>query len=421
MKINKIKNDLLNECYYEIEHDSGLRIFVLPKPGYSSSYALFGTDFGSVDTCFKLKNEEEYCNVPEGIAHFLEHKLFESEELDAFALFSKTGASANAFTSFCQTCYLFSCSDNFDESLEILLNFVKQPYFTEQTVKKEQGIIGQEIQMYRDDPEWQVLFNLLRIVYKNNPVRIDIAGTKESIADITADLLYKCYNTFYNFSNMALAVVGDVTVEGVCAVADKCLKKEEPVEFSKIVPEEPDDPVENYIENDMNVNTKKFAIGFKEKAMETGDVKRIAAMNILLNIICGKTSKLYHSMLDSGLINRTFYSEYFTGRGFSLPLFGGESDNPREVLRLLSEEIERLKKDGIDEEDFALSKKLLYGAEIKGFNDTDDIARQLISNYFEKCDLYAYVNEYSTITKDDVYKVLNSAFDNDKACLSVIY
>ncbi|MCQ2462608.1 MAG: insulinase family protein [Clostridia bacterium] len=421
MKINEIKSELLGESYFEIEHDSGLRIFVLSKPGYSSSYALFGTDFGSVDTCFRLKGEEDYVTVPEGIAHFLEHKLFESEELDAFALFSKTGASANAFTSFCQTCYLFSCCDNFDESLEILLNFVKQPYFTEQTVQKEQGIIGQEIQMYRDDPEWQVLFNLLRAIYKNNPVRIDIAGTKESISEITAELLYKCYNTFYNFSNMALAVVGDVTVEQICAIADKCLKKEEPVEFEKVVPDEPDEPVCNYIEKDMKVNTKKFAIGFKEKACKTGDAKHIAAMNILLNIICGKTSGLYHSMLDSGLINHTFYTEYFTGRGFSIPLFGGESDNPRKVLELIKEETEKLKKEGIKEDDFSLSKKLLYGAEIKGFNDTDDIARQLISNYFDKCSLYSYMEAYSKISTDDVYEVLLSSFDKNKACLSVIY
>ncbi|MGN1443956.1 MAG: EF-P 5-aminopentanol modification-associated protein YfmH, partial [Acutalibacteraceae bacterium] len=221
METKTIESKLLNEKYVEINHKSGLKIFVMEKPDYTGAFAMFGTKYGSVDTCFKLKNEADYTKVPEGIAHFLEHKLFESEDLDAFERFEKTGANANAFTSFDKTCYIFQCADNFSESLEILLDFVKHPYFTEATVQKEQGIIGQEIKMYQDDPDWQVLFNLLRGLYVNNPVRIDIAGTVESIAQINADLLYSCYNTFYNLSNMALAVVGNVTVNQVLEIADK--------------------------------------------------------------------------------------------------------------------------------------------------------------------------------------------------------
>ena len=204
MNINEIKSDILNEKYYKINHPSGLTVYVLPKENYSSAYAVFGTKYGSIDTRFKRSDSDKWTEVPEGIAHFLEHKLFESEDLDAFERYAKTGASANAYTSFDKTCYLFQCSSNFKENLKILLDFVQNPYFTPQTVQKEQGIIGQEITMYYDVPGWMSTFNLLRCLYKNHPVRIDIAGTVDSIAQITDKLLYDCYNTFYNLHNMAL-------------------------------------------------------------------------------------------------------------------------------------------------------------------------------------------------------------------------
>ena len=209
MNINEIKSDILNEKYYKINHPSGLTVYVLPKENYSSAYAVFGTKYGSIDTRFKRSDSDKWTEVPEGIAHFLEHKLFESEDLDAFERYAKTGASANAYTSFDKTCYLFQCSSNFKENLKILLDFVQNPYFTPQTVQKEQGIIGQEITMYYDVPGWMSTFNLLRCLYKNHPVRIDIAGTVDSIAQITDKLLYDCYNTFYNLHNMALVVVGN--------------------------------------------------------------------------------------------------------------------------------------------------------------------------------------------------------------------
>ena len=202
-KIKEINNELLGDKYFEIDHKSGLKIFVYPKVNFSSSYAIFGTKYGSIDNCFKTEGDKVYTEVPEGIAHFLEHKLFESEELDAFARYAETGASANAYTTFDKTCYLFSCSANFSSSLEILLDFVTKPYFTPETVKKEQGIIGQEIKMTNDEPGWASLFTLLKAMYKHHPVQIDIAGTTESIAEITDELLYKCYNTFYSLNNMA--------------------------------------------------------------------------------------------------------------------------------------------------------------------------------------------------------------------------
>lgn len=196
MKIQTMKIPEIDFEYQKAVHESGLTVYMYPNSSYSSTYAIFGTNYGSIDNCFSV-NDGEFKTVPPGIAHFLEHKLFESEEKDAFERYAKTGASANAYTSFDKTCYLFSCSENVKDSLEILLDFVTTPYFTQETVEKEQGIIGQEIRMYDDSPNWQVFFGLLGQMYHKNPVKIDIAGTVESIATIDKDLLYQCYRTFY--------------------------------------------------------------------------------------------------------------------------------------------------------------------------------------------------------------------------------
>ena len=416
-----IKNDLLSDGYYEINHDSGLKIFVMEKPEYTGAFAMFGTKYGSIDTCFKLKNEKDFTCVPEGIAHFLEHKLFESEELDAFELFAKTGANANAFTSFDRTCYIFSCSSNFEKSLEILLDFVKKPYFTEQTVQKEQGIIGQEIRMYQDDPDWQTLFNLLRGLYSKNPVRIDIAGTIESIAEINADLLYGCYNTFYNLSNMALAVAGNVKKEDVLKIADRVLKKEEKVEFEQIIPEEDKAVVTDYTEEKLGVDVTKFALGFKENlSSPLRKPKELVSVNLALGIIAGKVSPLYCKMLEEGLINQSFGTEYFTGRGFSVPIFTGESNDPKKVRDEIIGEIKRLRKEGISDDDFETVRKRLYGLEVLGFNETENLANALVDSYFNGFGLFDTLEVYKSITKKDIEETLKTHFDENNCCLSVV-
>ncbi len=421
MNCKTVRNELLNEEYYEIDHSSGLKIFVMEKPDYSGAYAIFGTKYGSVDTCFKLESEKEYTSVPEGIAHFLEHKLFESEELDAFTRFAETGANANAYTSFDRTCYLFQCSAEFEKNLEILLDFVKAPYFTEETVQKEQGIIGQEIRMYQDSPDWQVLFNLLRGMYSNNPVRIDIAGTIDSIAQINADLLYGCYNTFYNLSNMALAVVGNVKKETVLSIVDKVIKPETPIKFEQIIPEEPKAVAQNYIEEEMGVDMPKFALGFKDN-LDTAvpSAKKALTINIALDIIAGKVSPLYSELMEKGLINPTFGKEYFAGRGFAAPMFTGESAKPVEVKNAIIGKIENIKEKGISDEDFDVSLKKLYGMAVLAFNDVDDMANNIIDAYFNGQSLFDTVELYKTVTKEDVEKTIKESFDTENCCLSII-
>ena len=219
-----VKNERTGEQYTYVKHPTGLDIYIWKMEDYSTSYALFGTKYGSINTKFRTKNEKDFITVPNGIAHYLEHKLFENEDCDVFSLYAKTGASANAYTSFDKTCYLFSCTDNVYESLEILLSFVQSPYFTEETVQKEQGIIGQEIRMYDDNAGWRVFFNMLQGMYHNHPVKIDIAGTVESIAQINADLLYQCYNTFYNLNNMVLSIAGNIDEDKILEMCDKLLK-----------------------------------------------------------------------------------------------------------------------------------------------------------------------------------------------------
>ncbi len=416
-----IENKTLGEGYYEIDHKSGLKIFVYPKEGYTSSYALFGTKYGSIDTKFKRSDREDFTEIPAGTAHFLEHKLFESEELDAFQRYAKTGASANAYTSFDRTCYLFSCTDNFKENFRILLDFVTHPYFTEETVRKEQGIIGQEIDMYRDSPDWECLFNLLKIVYHNHPVKTDIAGTKESISEITADTLFKCYDTFYNLNNMALAVSGNVTPEEVIEIADEILKTGDDVTVNRAFETEPETVVDKYIEESLSVVTPVFCFGYKEtrKSPEVS-VKEETAMTLILDILAGQMSDLYRELLDDGLINGTFSAEYFTGTGYALPLFSGESKNPRETADRIKKRIAYYKENGIGKDEFEMARRKYFGKTVRQFSDIETVANGLIVSYFGKEDVFSEFEVLKNITPDDVNTLLRNSFSEDKSALSVV-
>lgn len=411
----------LRERLHEIDHSSGLKIFVMPKANYKSTYAVFGTKYGSIDTCFKRSDQKEYTRVPEGIAHFLEHKLFESEELDAFTRYAETGASANAFTSFDKTCYLFQCSDRFADSLKILLDFVTHPYFTKETVEKEQGIIGQEITMYYDVPGWMSTFNLLRCLYKNHPVRIDIAGTVESISQITDKLLYDCYHTFYNLNNMALAVVGNVTPEEVIKVCDEMLKKSEDVTIERVFDEEPRDIVKSYEEYHIAVSMPVFSFGYKE-ACKTPQrtVQETVEMEILLEILAGETSNLYSSLFEKGLINSTFSKEYFTGNGYEAVIFEGESTDAKAVAQAIEEEVARLRKEGISDQAFESARRSLYGREIMSYNVTDDVANAVIGCYFAGYSIFDPLEVYKNVKKEDVEKLLSEKLDEKYSALSVV-
>ena len=419
--VKYIENEVLGEGYYSVDHKSGLKILVYPKPEYTSTYAVFGTKYGSIDTRFKRSDRESFTEIPAGTAHFLEHKLFESEELDAFQRYAKTGASANAYTSFDRTCYLFSCTGHFKENFEILLDFVRHPYFTEETVRKEQGIIGQEIDMYKDSPEWECLFNLLECLYHKHPVKIDIAGTKESIAQITAEMLFSCYETFYNLSNMALAVAGKTTVEEVLEIADRLLESDEEVTVQRAFEREENSIVKNYIEEELPVGTPVFALGYKENFFdESCTLEEEIAMSLMLEIIAGQISPLYKELLDEGLVNGTFSTEFFNGHNYAACLFSGESVNPSEVARKINLCIKNLKENGITEEQFETVRKKTYGKTVRAFTDIDTVANGLVVSHFENEELFSEFEVIKNLKLEFVNELLRKCFNDDKAALSVV-
>lgn len=410
------------DTYQCIKHSSGLTIYLYPKENASTAYAVFGTKYGSIDTCFQRSDENSAQQVPEGIAHYLEHKLFESEDGDAFQRYAKTGANANAFTSFESTCYVFSCSDHLYESLEILLDFVQSPYFTEENVQKEQGIISQEIKMYDDDPQWRVMFNYLRAMYHSHPVRTDIAGTVESIAEITPELLYRCYYTFYNLHNMVLSLCGNFDAEKVIALCDRMLKPSKAVQVKRIFSHEPDSVVNHKIEEQLPISTPVFQFGYKEPvcAGSYRSEKQIAAMEVALDILISDASPLFRELLDKELINEASFSyEYFEGAGYATVMFGGESKKPEVVAEMIQREIARIKENGIVFEDFQRAKKSLYGDNISALNSTAAIANALASFSFKDRELFAYLDALAELTTEDVQDAF-TALNAENTVLSVI-
>lgn len=419
MKFKKYTDKKLGETVYCGKHSSGLEIRVLPKEGYSSAYAVFGVKYGSIDTAVKNASGE-FETIPEGTAHFLEHKLFESEDLNAFERFAKTGASANAYTSFEKTAYLFKGSENIEESLNILLDFVQNPYFTQQTVEKEQGIIGQEIRMYQDLPDWQVMFNLLKALYSKHPVRIDIAGTQDSIAKIDADLLYRLYENFYNPGNMVLSVVGGIEPEKVAEIVENGIKKTDGSECERKFEKEDAVPVQNYIEEKLSVAQKQFMLGFKEDISEPLLLlEDEIASQIMLEAVAGKSSPLFKKLLDEELVDMGFGSELFNGFGFSCVMLGGTSKDPEAAAAIIKEEFARLGSEGIDSAAFERAKRKFYGRMVMGYNDIDDTANLLMNLYFNGYEPFAEIEACKSVTLEKAQARLAKIKDEYSA-LSVI-
>ncbi len=421
MEKNIITSERTGDKIIHVKHDSGLDIYICEMEGYSSIEALFGTKYGSVNTMFKMADDKEYTVVPEGIAHFLEHKLFENEDCDVFELYAKTGASGNAFTSFDKTAYLFSCTKNYKESLKILLNFVQAPYFTQATVDKEQGIIGQEIQMTNDNPEWRVFFNMLRCMYHNHPVKIDIAGTIESIAQINADLLYKCYYTFYNLNNMVLSIAGNVKADEVLAICDECLKKCEDKGLETVFPDEPESIVQAEITEKQPVGASIFNIGYKCTPCKGNErLEKVMAASVAADILSDPSTEMYQKLLRDEVINSSFGTEVFTGDGYFTVIFSGESDSPDVIRDTVSAEIERIIKDGIDEDLFQRIKKSTYGGLVRELNNVEAVANLMMNSHMEGISPYATLQVLSDLKSSDVLEFMKNELRKDRLVMSVI-
>ena len=417
----EIRSERVQESYQKIDHPSGLTLLLYPMEGFSSAYAMLTTDYGSVDMAFRTDPQADFTRIPAGTAHFLEHKMFENEDGDAFAKYAATGASANAFTSFDKTSYLFGCADHFEESLRILLEFVTTPYFTQQTVSKEQGIIGQEIKMYDDTPDWRVLFNLLKAMYVKHPIAIDIAGTVESIAEITADSLYETYRAFYNLRNMVLTVAGSFSPDAVVRIADEMLRPAPQLQLERDFVQEPEQVAQKRIEQKFPVASPMFALGLKVCPADPKTNAANSIVNEIVNeVLAGDASPLYRRLYDSGLINATFDSETDCGKDFSAVIFSGESKDPDRVAREILQEIERIQKEGIDPAAFERGKKAVYGRYIRMLNRPDSIANAMVGAHFSGLGLYDLLEIAANATQEQAQQRLTEDYRTENASLSVI-
>ena len=421
MKI--FENATLSERYYAFTHKSGLDVYVFPKE-MSTSYALFATKYGSLENSFKLSGEADFTTVPAGIAHFLEHKMFENEDgVDTFERFGATGASANAYTSFDKTAYLFSSTDNFYESLEILLDFVTHPYFTPETVAKEQGIIAQEIRMYEDNPNTRVYYELMRAMYEKHDVRTEIAGSVESIGEITADLLYKCYNTFYNLHNMALCVCGDVDADEVEKVLDKVLKTAEEQSIVRQYKDEKAAAFKKRSEIKMQIAKPIFAIGVKDTDIPTDPrefSKKDFGMRILNEILFSSSTDFYNEMYEKGILNSQFSCEYDSSASFAYNYYSGETDDPDEFLEILKKHISDSGEKPIDSDAFLRAKRTVYADFIRLFDSTEEIANELVSYVFLDMPLFDNLEVLESVDKAYVEKLLKDCFKDEYYSISII-
>ena len=421
-----IENKRIEESIYFQQLDSGLNIYFVPKKGYKQKHAIFAADYGSNDNHFVPIGERDPIKVPAGVAHFLEHKLFEDRDMDIFDRFSRLGASVNAYTNFNQTAYLFSTTENFYESLELLVKFVQNPYFTDSNVEKEKGIIEQEIRMYEDSPNWRVYFNCLNGMYLDHPVKIDIAGTVKSIREIDKDILYRCYNTFYSPSNMVLFITGDLSFERIVDVVKKAERKDLPKaaeEIARVYPDEPTKIQKQYIEDRLATSIPLFSIGIKDNKLNMQGnelVKKDLVTNLLLEILFGESSKLYNELYSKGLIDNNFTS-YFTGKvdyGHSLVL--GQSNEPNRVYDEILKHIKDAKKSSISKEAFQRIKNKNMGGFLIGLNSLNFISNYFVDNYFEGFLFIDLLDILDSIEIEDVENRLVEDIDEENMVLSVV-
>ncbi len=418
-----IEDSRVKEKLYVEKLPNGLTVMIIPKKGIQKKYVIWGTNYGSNDSKFIVPGETEETEVPKGVAHFLEHKMFEQESgINSLDTLTALGVDANAYTTNDHTAYLFECTENFYPALDELMDYVQHPYFTDANVEKEKGIIGQEIMMYDDYPEWKVYLNAMEAMYHEHPVKLDITGTIETISHIDKEILYKCYNTFYNPSNMAMVICGDFEPEKLLEeVKKRLIDKKANGEIKRIYPVEKEEIVKEKIEQNMDVSQPLFAIGIKDKLADTKErVRKHIAIEILLNMIIGKSSKLYKELYDEGLLFAVPSLDYEFARGYAHILITGQSTEPEKVYEKCKKTVAEMKASPIDTKEFNRIKKRIYGDYVKEYNDVENIARMFLADYFKEINSFDYLEEISTINEQYVEQILNQVFDDKKMVISVI-
>ncbi len=418
--MNQSFYERIGESVYRETLPNGLQVCVVPKPGYAKKYAFFATRYGGMDTRFRL--DGKWLDTPAGIAHYLEHKMFDTKEGNALQELAKNGAEPNAFTSNAMTGYYFDSTEHFEENLKILLSFVSVPYFTDESVAKEQGIIGQEIRMIEDNPDWQIYTRMMQALYQNSTARTSIAGTVESISHITAETLYQCHKAFYTPSNMILTAVGDVDPVHVVDLARSILPRERGEKIPRDYGTEPADIAQKETSMAMEVSTPQFLTGFKcTPAPEGEDYLRMSAIgDMACDILLGDSSPLYLRLYDQGLINTSFGGAFEMMPGVAYLYAGGDSRDARAVAGEIYRQAERLAAEGIDEDFYQQVRRATFGEQLRGLNSFENIAVSLTEGYFRGYDPFRFPQVFDSITKDDILAFLRENLREERAVLSEI-
>ena len=399
---------------------SGLTVLVRPMPGYSGTHVIYATRFGSIDRDFRLGEREVH--LPAGVAHFLEHKMFEDEDGNALQKFARTGASPNAFTSHTMTAYHFSCTDRFEENLEILLKFVFTPYFTDENVEKERGIINQEIRMVEDTPNWEVFVGAYEGLYRNHPVRVSIPGSEESISHITPELLYTCHRAFYSPKNMALVVCGTADFEQVCRMAEEISPKDAPEIGQRHYGERRAEVHQPVVTRKMQVSLPQCMVGFKDEPVPAGEsrLRRSLIGDLAVRILCGDTSPLYAKLYEKRLLGRDFDVDYSLIPDGACAILGGESRDPAAVREALEQETARLAQEGIEPKLFRRMKNALYGMRLRMLDVPDLYARQEIASVFAGEHYLDFAGLFDTIHAENVQEMFRRWAQPNRSTMSVV-
>ncbi len=421
MKI--IESLKIKEKAYIEKLENGMTIIIVPKKNTKKKYIIWGTHFGSIDNRFIMPQTGEEVFIPDGVAHFLEHKMFEQPNgTNSLDTLMALGIDANAYTTNDHTAYLFECTDNFYEGLDELMDYVQHPYFTDENVEKEKGIIGQEINMYDDDPSWQLYMNALDCLYKENPIKIDIAGSIESISKITPDVLYKCYNTFYNPSNMTMVICGDFEPEQILQeIKNRLLPKENQGEIKRIYPPKENEKNKSEKVSKMEVSTPMFMIGYKDTQNNKENIiQKHIAIEILLNMIIGKSSNLYQQLYENGtLLSQPDLDYEFTDQ-YAHILISGFSKDPKLVKQKIDETIQKMQENGLDDEHFNRIKKKIYGDYVVEYNSVADISRMFLADSMKGINSFDYIEEFETVSKEYAEAVLKDIFKEENEAISII-
>lgn len=418
-----LESQRIKEKAYIEELENGMKIIIIPKPNLDKKYIIWGTHFGSIDNRFIMPKTGEEIFIPDGVAHFLEHKMFEQPNgTNSLDTLMALGLDANAYTTNDHTAYLFECTNNFYEGLDELMDYVQHPYFTEENVEKEKGIIGQEIKMYDDEPSWKLYMNAMDCMYKENPIKIDIAGSIESISKITPDVLYKCYDTFYNPSNMIMVVCGDFKPEELLEeIKKRLVKKEEQGEIKRIYPEKEKEINKPYNEVKMEVSLPIFAIGYKDMEGMTDDiVKKHIAIEILLNMIIGRSSETYKKLYESGILSSQPDIDYEFSKEYAHILISGQSKNPDKIKEEIEETIKQFKQNGLDDEHFNRISKKIYGDYVVEYNSVANIARMFLADSIKNINSFDYIEKFSEVTKKYTESILRNVFNCENMIMSVV-